>query len=185
MEDNRVALDTDFINVITEYRACDPATLFCDIFEALGKTPVVHPFVAECELMHNAVARGLLENGVIQKISYEEFLPNEDAEMKTFYTTMFRELNTKITGCSLSEKINIFASNAGHSFGEVHTVLMAVELGIPLFYSNDRGAKAAAVAYAEGKLIVKNIKEVVEQLQDTDKIKGKEKRYLKKSIGRR
>ena len=182
MEDNRVALDTDFINVITEYRDRDSATLFCDIFKVLGKTPVVHPFVAECELMHNAVALGLLEKGVIQTIPYEEFLPNEDADKRTFYTNMFRELNTKITGRSLSEQTNIFASNAGHSFGEVHTVLMAVELGIPLFYSNDRGAKTAAAAYAKGRLIVQNIKEVVAQLQDQDTekiIKGKEKRYLR------
>ena len=184
MQENRVALDTDFINKITEYESRDPAALFRDIFDALGKTPVVHPFIAEHELMHNKVALDLIEQGVIQTIPYEEFLPSEDAEARTFYTTMFRELNTKITGCSLSEQTNIFNSNAGHSFGEVHTVLMAVELGIPLFYSNDGGAKAAAVAYAEGRLIVQNIEEVVEQLQDSDKISGKEKRYLRKKRGR-
>lgn len=121
----------------------------------------------------------MIEQGFIQKIPYEEFLPNEDAEARTFYTTMFRELNQKITGCSLSEQTNIFGSYAKHSFGEVHTVLMAVELGIPLFYSNDGGAKVAAVAYAEGRLVVQNIEEVVEQLQDSDKISGKEKRYLR------
>ena len=129
--------------------------------------------------MYNKVALDLIEQGFIQKIPYEEFLPNEDAEARTFYTTMFRELNQKITGCSLSEQTNIFGSYAKHSFGEVHTVLMAVELGIPLFYSNDGGAKVAAVAYAEGRLVVQNIEEVVEQLQDSDKISGKEKRYLR------
>lgn len=179
MEENKVALDTDFISKITKYKSRDPAALFRDIFDVLGKTPVVHQFIAECELMNDKVALSLIEDGVIKVIPYEEFLPENGSEQRDFYENMFRELNAKITGCSLDEKTNIYERKAGHSFGEVHTVLMAVELGIPIFYSNDGGAKAVAAAYAKGRLIVQNIAEVAEQLQGCPKISGKERRYLK------
>lgn len=80
----------------------------------------------------------------------------------------------------LAPSEDIFASHAGRSFGEIHSVLMAAELGIPLFYSNDSGARTAAGRYKVGCLIVQNAEEVAELLKNagTSVVTGDERRFI-------
>ena len=81
----------------------------------------------------------------------------------------------------LGLKDDIFGRQAGRSFGEIHSILMAVELGIPLFYSNDTGTKTAVNRYHTGRLIVQNAEEVSELLKEADQsqVTGAERRFIR------
>lgn len=189
VEEQRVVLDADFIGGITDYKSGDGADLFRRVFCTLGKCPVVHPYVAEHELINNRVAQSLIKNGDIVVIPYTDFLAENGAK-NTLYRKSFHDLHTIIRETHIPRRgnaemvplkwgDNIFARHAGRSFGEIHSILMAVELGIPLFYSNDSGAKTAAGRYRAGQLIVKNAEEVAELLKENGtKITGDERRFI-------
>lgn len=194
-EEIRIVLDTDFINTITNYKAGDPKELFCRIFCVLRKQAVVHPYVATHELDTNSIAQELIASGDIQTISYEEFLPETGAR-KTAYIKAFYDLHRVIREAYIPKPNKpemaplypgeyIFGRQAGRSFGEIHSILMATEMGIPVLFSNDKGAKTAAARYASGRLIVRSAIEVAELLQDQTQITANERKYLKKCYNHR
>lgn len=177
-----MVLDTDFIGGITSYRAGNEKDLFRRVFQALGREPVVHEFVAERELMHNAAAQQLIAEETLKVITAEEILrswpaPYEDALL--LYRFSFDDLYQIIKGRPLDPDIDIYESHSGMSFGELHSILLATTLQIPLFYSNDGGSKAAAYHYAEGRLLVKNAVEVSEDLRGRDGVSGDERRFIR------
>ena len=174
LDRDRVVLDTDFIKGITSYQDGSGADLFRRVFKALGLIPVVHPYVAEFELMFNHVAQELIAEGTLIVIPYTVFLPNDDYK-KDLYVHNFRDIHEIIRAENvlhrygsaipeISSTDNIFSRHGKSSFGEVHSMLMAAELGIPFFYSNDRDARTAANRYSRGRLVVKNAEEVAELL---------------------
>ena len=179
MDENRVVLDTDFISGITDYRDGDSSDLFRRVFQTLGKVPVVHSFIADNELIHTPVAQALLREGFVQSISCTELSVPDGMDGEAEYRGMFESMYQRIKNEPLSAHINIFARNAGKSFGEIHSILLATELGIPLFYSNDSDAKTAAKAYPRGRLTIMNAEDVAEQLIDTDLITGKERKFIR------
>lgn len=190
MAEQQVVLDTDFINGITSYQAGDGSDLFCRVFRTLNKCPVVHPYVAENELMHNSIAQELIANGILSVIPYDSFLPLNGAN-RILYINSFHDIHKIILEeyvprrdkpemVPLTKNEDIFARCAGRSFGEIHSILMAAELGIPLFYSNDSGAKTAVSRFAAGRLIVQNATEVAKLLKtEGSEITGKERRFIK------
>lgn len=180
MSESRVVLDADFINLITDIRDSDPADLFKRIFAALGKTPVVHPYVAQHELYSNKVVQALIANGDLSVIQKDLFLPAGDTFSETLYEKNFYNIYNVITKDPLPCLGDIWQHRAGNNFGEIHSVLMAAELGLPLFYSNDGGAKQAATYYATGRLDVLNAAELADNLTESTTITGKERKYLRK-----
>ncbi len=187
MDELRVVLDTDFINRITSYEDGDPQGLFCRIFHTLGKKPVVHQYVAEHELMHNSVAKALMQSGFLDVIPYSAFLKDKLAWKR--YDRTFRDIHAQLRGFRIDKGKSVFtelrpedditARHAQMSFGEIHSILMAVELGIPLFYSNDADAKVVASRYPRGRLKVLNLEAVSEQLDvDSSEVTTKERKYL-------
>lgn len=194
-EENRVVLDTDFINTITNYQTGDSEDFFRRIFRTLGKQPVVHPYVAEHELATNRIAQSLIASGDIIVIPYEEFLP-ADGVKRTLYKKNFHDLHRIIRENyvpkrdkpemrPLQPNEDIFSRQAGRSFGEIHSILMAVELGIPLLFSNDKGAKTAATRYAEDRLTVRSAIEVADLLLNEPEITTGERKYLSKCYSHR
>lgn len=189
MEDNRVVLDTDFINGIICYENGDGADLFRRVFCALGKTPVVHPFVAAYELDGNSIAQKLLDEGTLIRIPYSDFL-SEAGPRCTFYRKMFQDIHEIIRDENQLRKNgpnippvgpdeNIFACHRKRSFGEVHSILMATELGIPLFYSNDRDARTAANRFAGKRLVALNAEDIAKLLEgDTSIVSSKERKFI-------
>lgn len=180
MSESRVVLDADFINLITDIQDSNPADLFRRIFAALGKTPVVHPYVAQHELYSNKVAQTLIANGDLSVIQKDLFLPAGDTLMETLYEKNFYDIYNVITKDPLPCLGDIWQHRARNNYGEIHSVLMAAELGLPLFYSNDGGAKQAATYFATGRLDVVNAAELADNLTDFTTITGKERRYLRK-----
>lgn len=189
-EENRVVLDTDFINIITNYRKEDPKDFFRRIFRTLGVRPVVHPYVAEHELKNNKIAQELIAAGDIAVIPYNQFLPPTGVK-RTFYVRNFHDLHRIIREnyvprrdkpemLPLQPDEDIFSRQSGRSFGEIHSILMAAELGIPVLFSNDKGAKTAATRFAAGRLTVQSAIEVEPLLRGHPEIKSTERKYLRK-----
>lgn len=180
MSADQVVLDTDFINGITAYRDGDAADLFRRVFQELKQTPVVHSFVAERELVHNKVAQLLLQEGYITAIPLDAMDVPEGTDGKDLYRKTFEAMYERITGDVFPDDIeDIFGRHAQMSFGEIHSVLLATELGIPLLYSNDGDAKDAARYYAKGRLRVVNAEELGELLKGTEGISGKERKFIR------
>lgn len=189
MGNDKVVLDTDFINGITSYELGDGADLFRRVFCALGKTPVVHPYVADYELYGNKTALKLLDEGVLVRITYCDFLP-QNAARHILYHRNFRDIHEIIREEDQQHKKgagippigaeeDIFARHGRRSYGEVHSILMATELGIPLFYSNDRNARTAARRFARGRLTALNAEEVAKLLEgDTSVVSAKEWKFI-------
>ena len=188
MDELRVVLDTDFINRITSYEDGDPQGLFCRIFHTLRKKPVVHQYVAEHELTHNSVAKALMQSRFLEVIPYSAFLKDKLAWKR--YDKNVRDMHNKLLGFRIDMGKSVFAElrpedditarHAQMSLGEIHSIFMAVELGIPLFYSNDADAKVVASRYPRGRLKVLNLEAVSEQLDvDNSEVTTKERKYLR------
>lgn len=189
VEERRVVLDADFIMEIGRYQSGDSVELFRRMFCVMDKIPVIHPYVADNELDQNAFAKKLIEQGDLTVIAYGEFLP-ADPEEEEIYRQNFEDMYTMIRDrqasrgqgimLPLDPGEDIFKRHARRSFGEIHSILMATELGIPLFYSNDGGAKTVARHFTKGSLIVENTEEVVKKILETDNsaLNRRQRRFL-------
>lgn len=177
---NQVVLDTDFINGITAYQDGDAADLFRRVFQELGQSPIVHSFVAEQELVHNDIAQALLREGYITSISLTAMCLPDGMDGKVQYRKNFEAMYERIERKAFPDDIkDIFGRHAGMSFGEIHSILLATELGIPLLYSNDGGTKRASKYYAKGRLTVMNAEELGESLKGSVNITSKERKFIR------
>lgn len=109
---------------------------------------------------------------------------------RELYDRTFRDMHAQLRGFRI-EKKNVFAGlrpeddittkHTQISLEEIHSIIMAVELGIPLFYSNDADAKVVASRYPRDRLKVLNLEAVSEQLDvDGSEVTTKERKYLRK-----
>lgn len=177
---DQVVLDTDFINGITAYQSGDPADLFRRIFQALELEPVVCSYVAENELVRNPVAGSLIAEGFLKVLSPEDVPSLGMPGAMEQYRNTFRDLYARIKNAPLPNYVtDIFSRHGQMSFGEIHSVLLATEAGIPLLYSNDSDAKSAARYFPRGRLTVKNAEEVAEELKDSDMMTSAERKYFR------
>lgn len=182
MGNNLVLLDADFCNLILE--KSDNIPFFKSIFEILNIKPVIHIYVLHNELFHNVYIKSLVNNGFIQVLKYDDFLV--DSFYKRSYQNTFEDFYEFMNNTKL-ESFNVFKDHkAGHNLGEIHSLITAQYLNIPLFMSNDKGAKELANSKINTdafKVDVQNIIEVVERCKsiEPNKLDNKIIRSIKKS----
>jgi len=160
----RVVVDTDFCKMITEKngRPSD-SKLFKSIFTTLNLQPVLHQFVYEKELFDNPVIGSLVNSGFIEVINYDnvDFIPEE--WMKDHYRGIFSEFYKFMNGCDFPVECDVFTFRKAHSnLGEIHSLILAQFMNIPVFMSDDNGAKKLA----EQKMDTKSFLVKVENLCD-------------------
>lgn len=166
MERSLAVLDTDFILKIADIHTprVDTADLFVRLMDGLACNPVVHPYVMEHELLACGLAKELERTGELRTLSYEEFMPQN----QLFYEKAFREMYHILTFEDCGEERepdqDIYTHHAGKSYGEIHSLIMANQLQIPIFYSNDHGAKTLCRRFAAGRVHALTMQEVKEQL---------------------
>lgn len=161
--DNRVLIDSDFCNMIAPGNNVQKDKEFVkSIFTALGRKPCLHTFVFNEEILTNVAIKELVKENFIEVIEYSSVL--KEPWMETLYINTFVDYYEYMN----SEKIpntmdSIKQHRAKKNMGEIHSLLFAQYLNIPIFMSNDNGARNLAISKINTQsstIIVKNVLEV-------------------------
>ena len=143
----RVLVDTCFVEKFKNgiHLSEDFKRLMCE----LGYEPVVHPYVLDKEFDVFDFVKESVEKGVLTVIPYEEFLKDDDT--KQYYKALFFQIYEAFRSAlidvnshkaerliELDESTDIFnIRRSGSSLGDVHIILLAVFLEIPIILSED------------------------------------------------
>lgn len=151
MSKKEAIVDTCFFNKLS----CDGKDIetFKRVLIDLEFVPVVHPYIAEKELDVFSGFDKLVEEGFVRVVSYDEFI--EDQDDKDLYIRYFHDLyeemrtyleitdsKKQIDILHLPEGQTIFTyRKAGMSFGDIHIILMATIMRLPIILSEDSDIK--------------------------------------------
>ena len=147
MENTKAIVDTCFLLKLAPEES-NIANLK-KIIDCLGFQPVAHPYVVEHELQLLSYLMKLVNDGFIRKIEYPEFI--RDADDCLLYESRFRMLHEEMrlrldakNGAKKIEKLyipegqTIFNTHKkGNSMADVHMILMAAELRLPVILTED------------------------------------------------
>ncbi len=183
--ENRVVVDSDFCNVLAPgINLLEEKNFIRDIFDSLQKKPLVHTFVFNQELLTNQVIKELVTEDYIEVIEYTAFLPAEIFKIQ--YTETFADFYNFMNGETITKTFTeITKHRAKKNMGEIHSLILAQYMNIPIFMSNDTGAKILAKSKVNTQsfsVIVKNVGEVFLdiKLQGISKINKKAVRSILK-----
>lgn len=142
--ENYVVIDSDFCNMIAPGNNIEKEKEFVrSIFNSLQKKPIVHIFVSEQELLTNKVIKELVEENFIDVINYDTFLPEEIFKIQ--YAETFADFYNFMNGESIEKVFDVITRHhSKKNMGEIHSLILAQYMGIPIFMSNDNGAKNLA-----------------------------------------
>ena len=147
MEKQRAIVDTCFLQKITANGSC-PGNIQL-LLDNLEYSPVAHKYVMEQELSLHGYLKKLIDDGYIMTIDYDEFIG--DALSKQVYETQFVDIYNEMRKFLQSQggpkqmpelKIpkgsDIYTYHMqGSSMGDVHMILMASFMRLPVFLSED------------------------------------------------
>ena len=161
----KVIVDTDFMNYMI--RGKDGIDYYFNkIVNDLNLEPVVHEFLYSKEMMANPLVSKLVKEGKLTVIKYEDFLSDID---DPYYGGLFADLYKYCNGRSLQYGKSNFRTyqESEANLGEIHSVILALYTGYPLFFSNDNGAKTMAktkINTSSFQLDVRNIIDVFNEI---------------------
>ncbi len=147
MSKKEAIVDTCFFNKLSNDGKNIEA--FKKVLVDLDYKPVVHPYIAEKELDVCPHFNKLVEEGFIRKAEYSEFIEDEDdAELyEQYFPELYEEMREylEIKGSKKQiEKLVIPKGQtiytyrrAGMSLGDVHMILMAFFMRLPIILSED------------------------------------------------
>nr|WP_288348555.1 hypothetical protein [uncultured Anaerostipes sp.] len=122
---------------------------FKKVLVDLEYKPVVHPYIAEKELDVFPQFNKLIEEGFIRKAEYSEFIEDEDdAELyEQYFPELYEEMREYLEIKGSKKRIEKLAipkgqtiytyRRAGMSLGDVHMILMAFFMRLPIILSED------------------------------------------------
>ena len=147
MRKTEVIVDTCFLQkVSSEGKEIDNIK---KILTELEYIPVVHPYIYEHELSLYSYFERLVKEGYMRVIKYNEF--QKDATDKQFYEAYYEELYEDMRlalealgGPKQIEKLSLHKGQTiynmhkqGSSMGDVHMILMAAYLQMPILLTED------------------------------------------------
>lgn len=138
----KVVVDTDFLNHILN--TPNGEDVMQKIVDFYGFELVMHPWVYDREIkgLNTNVDTYVQKN--VQVLEYVDFLESED---EALYDIVFKDLYRCMNRDeSVDESYRTFKTynRAGKNLGEIHSVILAKFLGIPLLLSDDYNAKEIA-----------------------------------------
>lgn len=166
---------------------------FCTLMYAMQMEILIHPYVYDKELSMHAYIDTLINKGLCRVVDYEEFLTTE--YFKEMYRGLFVEIynefyNRKLVSNSrkaekmhqLGQDTDIFEVRfSGASIGDVHIIMMAFFMNIPIILSEDNVDMMELYEIAKNKmnsdqyqLVLYKIKDVIEIVKDKKILSGKE-----------
>lgn len=147
MSKKEVLVDTCFFNKLSNNGK--NIETFKKVLVDLDYKPVVHPYIAEKELDVFPYFTKLLEEGFIRKAEYSEFIEDEDdAELyEQYFSQLYEEMREYLEIKESKRQIEKFVipkgqtiytyRRAGMSLGDVHMILMAFFMRLPIILSED------------------------------------------------
>lgn len=180
---SKVVLDTDFLNILltserkmTKSEEDETIDFFKSIFEILNLKPVIHEYLYAQELIANPLAKRLVDEKYIEMIKKQDFLKTHSAEklymaqVRNFYKIMKDDKNELLI--DEYDKL-VFHHEAKSNLGEILSVLMAKELKLRCFFSNDKGAKNLVKNIINTNNFSINVYNVLEVFAEIDSTQGK------------
>lgn len=147
MSKKEAIVDTCFFNKLSNDGKNIEA--FKKVLVDLDYKPVVHPYIAEKELDVFPYFNKLVEEGFIRKAEYSEFIEDEDdAELyEQYFPELYEEMREYLEIKGSKKQIEKLAipkgqtiytyRRAGMSLGDVHMILMAFFMRLPIILSED------------------------------------------------
>ena len=147
MSKKEAIVDTCFFNKLSNNGKNIEA--FKKVLVGLEYKPVVHPYIAEKELDVFPHFNKLIEEGFIRKAEYSEFIEDEDdAELyEQYFPELYEEMREYLEIKGSKKRIEKLAipkgqtiytyRRAGMSLGDVHMILMAFFMRLPIILSED------------------------------------------------
>lgn len=181
MNNNVVLLDADFCNIILQNDK--NISFFKSIFEILNINPAIHIYVFDNELFHNNSIKTLVSENYIKILNYSDFLIDDvdTVSYQQYFHDYYFFMNSEKLG-----NLDIFTyRKSGYNLGEIHSLITAQICKIPVFMSNDKGAKELAynrINSTAFQIIVKNIEEVFNECEKISKLNSTIKRSIIKDI---
>ena len=144
---------------------------FDKIVEDLNLDPVVHEFLYEKEMMGNPLVSKLVKDKKLTVIKYEDFLEDLD---DVYYSNLFADLYKYCNERPLEYgKANFKTYQESEAnLGEIHSVILALYTGYPIFLSNDNGAKTMARTKINTKSYQLEVKNVIDVFDELAKMKN-------------
>ena len=147
MSKKEAIVDTCFFNKLSNDGK--NIEIFKKVLVDLDYKPVVHPYIAEKELDVFPHFNKLVEEGFIRKAEYSEFIEDEDdAELyEQYFYELYEEMREYLEIKGSKKKIEKLVIPKGQtiytyrrasmSLGDVHMILMAFFMRLPIIYSED------------------------------------------------
>lgn len=147
MEKSKVIVDTCFLQKLSS-EGKHPENIK-KVIDELAFIPVCHPYIAKHEFGLYSYLEKLVKDGYIEEISYDEFIADEvDRQLyEGYFMQLHEELRLHLQAENSLKKIpkltecrdlNIYETHkAGSSMGDVHMILMAVYMGLPIILTED------------------------------------------------
>lgn len=147
MSKKEAIVDTCFFNKLSNDGKNIEA--FKKVLVDLDYKPVVHPYIAEKELDVFPHFNKLVEEGFIRKVEYSEFIEDEDdAELyEQYFPELYEEMREYFEIKGSKKQIEKLAIPKGQtiytyrrasmSLGDVHMILMAFFMRLPIILSED------------------------------------------------
>ena len=147
MAKTEVIVDTCFLKKLSsEGKAVDNIKM---VLDELDYTPVVHPYIYQHELSLHSYFVRLVEDGYIKVIQYSEFQKDEIDKQtyEAYYDVLYEELRASLEAMNGLKQIEVLRLHKGQtiynthkqgsSMGDVHMVLMASYMQLPILLTED------------------------------------------------
>lgn len=184
---NKVVLDSDFCQLLLSKNNKEEAKVFFkNVFICLDLHPCLHKYVCEEELFNIDSVQDLVNENFIQVISIEDLTPS--IADKKLYMILFKDYYKYMNEQEWIDKDDVFSKRyAGKNMGEIHSLILALYLKIPCFFSNDKGAKTLAknkINSQSFEIEVKNVEQVFYDIDaiENNEVELKERNRILKSI---
>ena len=203
MEKQRAIVDTCFLQKISSQGSC-PDNIK-RILDNSDYIPVAHKYVVEQELSLYGYLGKLVEEEYITTIEYEEFLGDDFSKMvyETQFVDIYDEMRNYLKSVGGRKQMpelnipkgkNIYTHHiGGSSMGDVHMILMASFMGLPVFLSEDsdiellRDIAKRRLSLSSYQLQIYDTSNLLEQIAEKNdlSISHKEFETIVKQVGER
>lgn len=178
-----VLLDADFCNTLTPGNDKIKEKEFIRyIFNSLNKIPFIHTYVFENELLINEAIKDLVNEKYIVIKEYADVVTSCYAKKQ--YVDEFIDLYFFLNFEEIVSDFNVITTHkSGKNMGEIHSLIFAHYLNIPVFMSNDKGARELTKSKINNSSFSIEVKDVCDVFCDIKNMKrGSLDKEIKKTM---